>query len=160
MLTHYSGIEALYFRKLLRTLIEVGNLEHRRVLDFGCGKQELRRMLSHRRYVGYDIDPALSDVASPVGVPFDIMVVNEVFYEMPEADIVRTLQSIKPRLLVVGIGRKGLLNKLGALVLRPDAHADYRTPPEKELEILQRYYRIVKKKGVWGLADVYLLELL
>ena len=155
---YYTGIKGFYFRKLLRTIIDVGDLQNCRVLDFGCGSQQLKRFLHHKNYIGYDIRPDLTDVTSLDGVPYDVMVVNEVFYEMPEADIVHALETIRPTDLVVGISLQNILNKVGAALLSPGAHINTLTSPEKELEILLRYYRIVKKKNVWWLADVYLLK--
>jgi len=154
---YYTGIKGFYFRKLLRTLIEVGDLDHRRVLDFGCGTQELKKLLTHSNYIGYDINPQLSDVQILDGVAFDIMVANEVFYEMPERDIEAVLEQIRPHLLLVGISRQGILNKIGAALLYPTAHDKTLHAPAQELEILQRRYRIVAQKDVWWLADVYLL---
>jgi len=159
MSEQYTGIKGIYFTKLLKTLIGVGDLDERRVLDFGCGTQELRRLLSHDNYVGYDIDAKLSDVQTLDGVSFDVMVANEVFYEMSEEDIAATLDKIRPPMLVVGISRQSILNKIGAALLHKGAHDKTLTPPAKELEILKRRYRIVKKRNVWILADVYLLEL-
>jgi SAM-dependent methyltransferase len=154
----YSGLKGMYFKKLLRTLIDVGDLNNRRVLDFGCGTQELRKLLTHKNYVGYDIDPKLSDVPTLDGIEYDVMVANEVFYEMPEKDIEEVLEKIRPKIFAVGISRQTILNKIGAALLHPSALDKTLTPPKKELEILLRHYRIVKKKSVWLLADVYLLE--
>jgi len=155
---YYRGIKVLYFGALLRTLIRIGNLNHHQVLDFGCGTQELRKVLAHGNYVGYDINPQCSDVRSLDGITFDVMVANEVFYEMSEQDIVNTLETLRPPTLVVGISRQGILNKVGAALLHPAAHTKTITPPKKELEILTRSYRIVARKNVWFLADVYLLQ--
>lgn len=157
-LHYYHGIKGLYFKALLRSLIDVGDLNHRRVLDFGCGTQELRKALTHENYVGYDIDPRFSDVSSLDGVTFDTMVVNEVFYEMREQDIVDTLETLRPPMLLVGISRQGILNRVGAAILHPTAHEKTITPPKKELEILTRSYRVVARKNVWFLANVYLLQ--
>lgn len=158
MTTDYTGLKGIYFRKLLNTLVDVGGLNHCRVLDFGCGTQELRKHLLHKNYVGYDIKPELSDVPTLQHVKFDVMVANEVFYEMSEQEIVDALDTLKPKYLVVGISRKGLLNKIGAMLLAPDAHDHYKTTPEQELEILQKHYEIIRRKGVLFLADVYLLR--
>lgn len=155
---YYTGIKGVYFTKLLETIIEVGDLQNRHVLDFGCGSQQLKKFLHHKNYVGYDIRPDLTDVKSVDGVRYDIMVANEVFYEMPEDDIVKALETIKPENLVVGISLQNILNKVGAALLSPGAHENTFTTPEKELEILLRYYNVVKKKNVWWLADVYLLK--
>lgn len=154
----YVGIKGIYFKKLLQTLIDVGDLQNRRVLDFGCGTQELRKLLTHNTYVGYDIDPNLSDVQTVDGVQFDVMVANEVFYEMTENDIEEVLENVRPETLVVGISRQGVLNEIGATLLHPSALKKTKTPPRKELEILTRHYSILAKKNVWWLADVYLLK--
>src|SRR4051812_32624632 len=106
MLTRYTGIEGIYFGKILKTLVDVGDLNHKRVLDFGCGVQGLRKLLTHSNYVGYDIDPKLSDVSTLEGVEYDVMVANEVFYEMTAPEIEKILDTVRPRLLLVGVGRK------------------------------------------------------
>ena len=154
----YAGLKGRYFKALLDALVEIGNLKDRRVLDFGCGTQELKKLLGHNNYVGYDIDPKLSDVATLDSITFDIMVANEVFYEMDGRDIEEVLSRLKPALLLVGISRQSILNKLGAALLHPGALDKTRTPPKKELQILLRHYRIAKKKTVYFLADVYFLE--
>lgn len=154
----YSGLKGMYFKKLLRTLIDVGDLNNRRVLDFGCGTQELRKLLMHKNYVGYDIDPKLSDVASLEGVQYDVMVANEVFYEIEPKEVEAIIERLRPKTLVVGISRQSIFNKIGAALLHPSALDKTKTSPAKEKEILARYYRIIAKKSVWFLADVYLLK--
>lgn len=157
-MNQYQGIKKLYFYKLLRTLAEVGKLAKSKVLDFGCGPQELKRFVGLDNYIGYDIDRKFSDIDDPLKVKYDIMVANEVFYEMPEQDIRKTLETLKPEKLLVGISRQGFLNKIGARLLHPDALDRTITSPKKELEILKEYYRVMKHRSVWWLADVYLLE--
>ena len=157
-MNQYQGIKKLYFYKLLRRLAEVGELPKLRVLDFGCGPQELKPFVGRDNYIGYDIDKRFSDIDDPLKAKYDIMVANEVFYEMPEQEIRKTLETLKPNKLLAGISRQGLLNKLGSLILAPEALDKTITSPEKELEILKEYYRVIKRKSVWGLADVYLLK--
>lgn len=157
-MNQYQGIKKLYFYKLLRTLAEVGELSKSRVLDFGCGPQELKQFVGQDNYTGYDINRKFSDIDDPLKVKYDIMVANEVFYEMPEQEIRKTLEILKPKKLLVGISRQGLLNKLGSLILAPEALDKTITSPKKELEILKEHYLVIRRKSVWGLADVYLLE--
>lgn len=154
----YQGIKKLYFYKLLRTLAEVGELTKSKVLDFGCGQQELKRFVGRDNYIGYDIERKFSDIDDPLKAKYDIMVANEVFYEIPEKEIRKILTTVKPKKLLVGISRQGFFNKIGAMLLHPDALDKTVTSPKKELEILKEYYKVVKHKSVWGLADIYLLE--
>ena len=157
-MNQYHGIKKLYFHKLLRALAEIGELSKSRVLDFGCGQQELKQFVGKENYTGYDIDRRFSDIDDPHKAEYDIMVANEVFYEMPEVEIRKTLEILKPKRLLVGISRQGLLNKIGAILLHPDALDKTIASPEKELKILKEYYRVIRHKSVWGLADVYLME--
>ena len=74
--TNYSGFSRYYFRKLLNSIINVGCLTRRsiRVLDFGCGNGELKKLLPNANIIGYDIIPHLSDVDDWRKVNFDILV--------------------------------------------------------------------------------------
>ncbi len=162
--TPYSGLSQFYFLHLLRQIIRVGELGRAglTILDFGCGAGELKR-LAGGRVIGYDIIPSLSDVKDWRSVDFDVLVANEVFCTFSEGDLGDLLQELRERNkdleLVVGISRQGLLNNIGKHLLgRPDAHSTSRLGPEKEVEILQRYCRIHRRKNVLNLAYVYSLS--
>lgn len=160
--TLYSGLSRFYFRHLLRQIVKVGRLEVPGVtiLDFGCGRGELKRMLGTGKVVGYDILPELSDVPHWRGVGFDVLVANEVFYSFSEEELdslLLDLKQLNPALeLVVGISRQGLLNNIGKYLLgRPGAHSLTKIGPGKEVEILERHCRLIRSKNVLNLAQVY-----
>lgn len=164
--TLYSGLSQFYFRHLLKRIIKVGRLERPgiTILDFGCGRGELKRMLGAEKVVGYDIIPELSNVPNWRAVDFDVLVANEVFYSFSEEvldSLLRELRQKNPALeLVVGISRQGLLNNIGKYLLgRPDAHAASRLTAMKELNILERYCEVIAQDSFMTLADVYLLRL-
>lgn len=163
--TLYSGLSKFYFRNLLNQIVRVGRLERPgiSILDFGCGRGELKRLLGGEKVIGYDIIPSLSDVGDWRSVDFDILVANEVFYSFSEEDLERLLLELKRKNktleLIVGISRQGFLNNIGKYLLgRPDAHSATRIGPEKELAILERHCRINRKKNVMHLANVYSLS--
>jgi SAM-dependent methyltransferase len=162
--TLYSGLSTFYFRHLLKQIAKVGRLERHgiTILDFGCGRGELKRMLGKGKVVGYDIIPELSDVPDWRAVDFDVLVANEVFYSFSEDaldNLLRDLKHKNPALeLVIGISRQGLLNNIGKYLLgRPDAHAATKSGPKKEVEILERHCRVIRRKNVLNLAHVYAL---
>lgn len=161
--TLYSGLSKFYFRYLLRQIVKVGRLERPgiTILDFGCGRGELRRLLVGAKVVGYDIVPELSDVEDWRMVDFDVLVSNEVFYSFSEADLEQLLVELKEKNdsleLVVGISRQGLLNNIGKYLLgRPDAHSATRLTPKNEIRIFEKYCEVVAQSTFMTLVDVYL----
>lgn len=163
--TQYVGFGGFYSRYLLKQIIKTGDLGKSKatILDFGCGNGELKGLLGGSSVIGFDIIPALSDVADWRSVKFDVLVSNQVFYSFSESDLdelLRELKSRDPKLrLIVGISRQGILNNIGKYLLgKSDAHSRTQISPKREKEILKRYCDILQRKRVLGLADVYLLS--
>jgi SAM-dependent methyltransferase len=163
--TLYSGLSQFYFRHLLKQIVKIGRLNRPDIiiLDFGCGRGELKRMIDGGgRVIGYDIIPELSDVSDWRVVDFNVLVANEVFYSFSEGaleSLLRELRQKNPALeLVTGISRQGMLNNIGKYLLgRPDAHSATKIGPKKELEILERHCRVIRHKNVLNLAHVHAL---
>jgi hypothetical protein len=162
--TLYSGISQFYFRHLLRQLVLVGDLARPdiRILDFGCGKGELKRLVGPN-VIGYDIVPTLTEIRDWRSVDFDVLVANEVFYSFDETELDHLLQELRVKNknleMIVGISRQGILNNIGKHLLgRPNAHSATKIGPAKEIEILGRHCRIKVKKNVLNLANVFALS--
>lgn len=163
--TSYSGLAKIYFRRLLCCIIEAGALERSgiTILDFGCGVNELKRILPNANVIGFDIVPVLTDIDDWRLVNFDVLVANEVFYSFEEDQLIRLLVELREKNskleLVVGISRQSIMNNIGKLLLgRSDAHSSTKIGPKKELEILLRYCEIRCQKNVLCLADVFVLS--
>jgi len=162
--TLYSGLSQFYFRHLLRQIVKVGRLERPgiTILDFGCGRGELKRLLVGAKVVGYDIIPEMSDILDWRITDFDVLVSNEVFYSFSGEELESLLFELReknPSLeLVIGISRQGLLNNIGKYLLgRPDAHSATKIGPMREFEILKRHCRVIRHKNVLNLAHVYVM---
>ena len=163
--TDYSGLSKFYFKHLLRQLVSVGQLERSAItiLDFGCGKGELKRLLVGANVICYDIIPSLSEVSDWRFSKFDVLVANQVFFTFNEPDLdslLIELKQINPDLeLIIGISRQGFLNNLGKYLLgRPNAHSYSKIGYKKEVEILKRHCQINRRKNVLSLASVYSLS--
>jgi len=162
--TYYGKISGLYFKKILKSIITIGQLKSRKIkiLDFGSGYGVLKRMLqsSNANITNYDIEKDLTDVDDWRDIKFDLMIANAVFYSFNPNELINLLKEHNNRLeLIVGIGRQSFLNKIGMLVLgKRDAHSKTKLTPQEELKILQTYMHVISHKSVWCLADVYLLK--
>jgi hypothetical protein len=163
--TAYTGLSQFYFRYLLKQIIKTGALEQEgiAILDFGCGRGELKRMLPDKTILGYDILPHLSEVPDWRGVNFDVLVANEVFYSFSEMELTKLLDELRKHnpslVLVIGISRQGALNNIGKYLLgRLNAHSATKIKPRMEVEILKRYCQLERSKNVLNLADIFVFK--
>jgi hypothetical protein len=163
--TSYKGITKFYFIHLLKKIIKIGRLdkENKKILDFGCGNNELKKMLGER-VTGYDIIPELSDIDHWENFDFDVLVSNQVFYCFTKNQLSEFLKKLKDRnkkiYLIVGISRQGIVNNIGKIIFgAADAHSETKIMPSKEIKILLDHCSLIKKDSVLFLADIYYLEL-
>ena len=163
--TSYRGISKIYFHYLLSQIISIASLNSRdvRVLDFGCGTNKLKEKLG-KKVVGFDIVKELSDVLDWRVLDFEVVVANHVFYSLSKDELESFLKELGSRRekveLVVGTSRQGFLNNLGKNILgRKDAHAATKISPRMEVRILLKFCKLIKKRNVLFLSDIYWLEL-
>ena len=163
--TEYEGITRIYFYKILETIIKLGNLKNTKkiILDFGCGYGMLKKLLPNSNVLGYDIVDKWSDVKTWEEVPFDFFVSNQTFCLLESYEVNKILNKIKdtnPKVkILVGMSKKSFFNKLGMQIFNyKNAHSGYKLDPSEELLILKKHCKIIKRKSVFFLADVYLCE--
>ena len=163
--TTYGLVSGIYFNKILMTIIKLGDLENEKgkIMDFGCGYGNLKKILNNNRVINYDIISELSDVPDWRSCDFNVMVANQVFYSFhPEQlkEHIDELFSINPNVrLIVGISKQGLLNNIGKILLgRWNAHRATKMKPFEEKEILLSKMKVENKKTVFFLMDIYLLK--
>ena len=61
--------------------------------------------------------------------------------------------------VIITISKQGWLNKLGAFILNePEAHTNFILTPSEEIQAFTKHMKILKRKNIFFLADVYLLE--
>ncbi|SVD20486.1 uncharacterized protein METZ01_LOCUS373340 [marine metagenome] len=164
--TDYAGLPGIYFRKLLDTIVSVGNLDRDglTILDYGAGYGVLRRMLNARnakvKVVNYDVVPELTDIDDWHDVNFDIVVANEVFCYLEASQLERLLTEFRQKNenaeLIIGISKQSFVNNIGKVILgKWNAHILTKLKPKDELSVLSKYMEIISHKSVWYLADVY-----
>lgn len=161
--TTYKGISKYYFYKILKTIIDIGDLKNidSTILDFGCGIGKLKSFLKDRDIIGFDIVKEYTDVDDWEKVNFEYFIANQVFYSLTEVELDNLIIKINKKnpnaKIIVGSSRVGLLNKIGMIFLnRRDAHRLLKIEPKIEHEIISKYCKLIKKMNVFYLSDVYL----
>ena len=163
--TNYKGISKYYFYLILNTIINIADLKNVNdtILDFGCGIGKLKEILSLKKVIGYDINPLYSEVDDWTNLEFKYFVANQVFYSMNPNQLIEILTKLRvnqPSVsIIVGTSRVGLLNKLGMIILnRKDAHEYLKITPKQEHKIISKFCKLIRKKNVLFLSDVYLYK--
>lgn len=161
---HYSGFQGVYFNKILKNIMEIGKLRERgslKVLDFGCGLKKLKPYITN--YVGYDINKRFTEVNEWQKVDFDIVVANAVFMYMTEKELemfIKKLYRHNPNAeLIFGATRMNFITKLIKFItLSIKGYADVKLTYDEQLQILSKYFTILKKRTIFGLSNVYLMR--
>ena len=75
-------------------------------------------------------------------------------------DIIKYIKKNRPKTkVIVAITKQGWLNKLGAYILNePDIHTNFNLSPIDEINILSKHMKIIKKKNIFFLTDIYMFE--
>lgn len=164
--TDYSGISSIYFKKILREIIKIGNLERNnlKILDFGCGQGVLKKLINTNnpktKVLNFDVIEKYSDVKDWHNEEFDVVVANEVFYTFESYKLKKLLNEFRkknPNLeIIVGISKQSWLNNIGKIIfMQLDSHKFTVLRPKEEIYILKKYLNILDHKSVWCLADIY-----
>ena len=165
--TSYGFISGVYFRKILKEIINLGNLyqSDKTILDFGCGSGELKKILkkSNINVVNYDLKPEYSEISDWREVKVDIFVANQVFYTFSKEELSSLLEELKELfpnlLLIIGISKQKFINRLGAfLLLQFDAHKNTRLTLDLEKKIIENYAQEIQSISVYGLTEVILYK--
>ena len=160
--TQYKGFTKFYFLRILYKIIQIGNLSktNSKILDFGCGLGLLKEILGAHKVINFDILPALTDVEDWKTTKFDILVANQVFCTFKKNNLevlLKDLRDHNPDLtLIVGISKRGFLNKIGMLLSgRQDAHDSTVLDYDEEMLIYSEAgLNVLERVNVFYLCDI------
>lgn len=168
-ITKHGFISSIYFNNIFDNIIKLISDNSKRkikILDFGCGNGYLKKRSKKNKQlnvIGYDIVKELTDVKNWKIIKFDYFVSCHVFTYLKKKkieDIIKYIKKNRPKTkVIVAITKQGWLNKLGAYILNePDAHTNFNLSPIEELNILSKHMKIIKKKNIFFLTDIYMFE--
>lgn len=163
---YYGGLTGIYFNRVLNKIIEFGKLKCEKgiVLDFGCGIGKLKQRLTKYgvTIVGYDTLKKVSDVGNYKTVKPSKIVCNSVLEHLTEEEIENTVKNfIKTRAeLIVSVPTENFISKIGMLVTgKLNYHADHKTKYKRINKIIERYYKIIRRRYVLTMNQITLYRL-
>ena len=167
--TKHGIITGIYFINIIENIYKLIDFQKTvSVLDFGCGYGYLKRKFKKYKkikVINFDIVDEFTEIKDWKKVKFDYLISTHVFYLFTKKKLNKLLLDLKkhnPKLkLIVIISKQGLLNNLGKILFNElDAHKGTVFNPNQEFSVLMKHMKIIKKKNILLLSDVYLLEFL
>jgi len=158
---YYTGLNGIYFNRILDKVIEYGNLKQEEgiVLDFGCGLGKLKQKLKKYgiKVVGYDKLSDISDIKDYSTVKPSKIVCNQVLEHLTREEIEETIKSfIKTKAdLIVSLPTENVVSKIVMLFTGNfNYHEDHKTKYRDVIKIVERYYKIVKRCYIFTMTQV------
>ncbi len=159
--TKYTGVKKFYFDRVLKDIIIIGNLiySRKKILDFGCGEKRLEFLLKRKIY-NYDINPDYSEIKNYLSINFDLIVINHVLMYFTKTEVEHFFEEILKKNtnceFIIGIGKQNLLSKiLKNLTFNFKAHEGTILNYSEQLDIINRYLDIIRKKNVFFMTDIF-----
>lgn len=159
--TSYKGLQKIYFIKILKEIINIGNLKNPKkiILDYGCGKKQLSKLLN-KKIFNYDKKKDLSEVDDINKIKFNVIVVNHVLMYLNKKEVIDLFDSIKKKNpkceFIFGIGKQNIVSKVAkTLTFNFDAHKDTLMSYSEQLDLIQTKLKIIKiKKNIFFMTDI------
>jgi hypothetical protein len=156
-----SPIMAAYHRSVLRKTVKLSGVQPgMTVLDYGCGRQMLKKALpTGVNYTGYDLVPEFSDVADPSVRQYDIVFAIQVLMYPSEdglSEVAATFAAITQKVVIMVPSqtsfKRYFLDPL--LGLKKDADETFRSRPDTIYKMFERHFAMNSLHNYLGVAAI------
>ena len=160
--TKYKGFKKIYFDKIIKEIIKIGNLESTnfKILDYGCGEKRLEQNLK-KKILNFDINQKYSEISSFLDKNFDIMIINHVLMYMSRDEINQLFNEIysvnSNCQFIIGMGKQNLFSRFAKnITLNFSAHKKTSSSYHEQLDQFRDKTIIIKEKlRIFGITDIY-----
>ena len=165
--TSYNNIITnIYFNKIIKNIIEIGNLNNsdKKVLDFGCGNKILSKSIQNKTVLNYDIKTEFSDYKNYHDLDFNVIVINHVLEYFTPTEIIELFENLKkinPKTkIIIGLSIRGPLSKiLKNLLLQFNAHDNFSNSYQEIIQIIEKYTtQITKPRSIFFATKIFYLQ--
>ncbi len=153
IVTNYKGVFKFYYQKIIKEIIQIGNLSmvEGNILDFGCGEKQLQKALN-RKILNYDINPEYSEIDDYKKLSYDVIVVNQVLMYMTKNEIFNFFNELKKTnkniQIIVVISKHNYVTKILRKIFKKKKLIGIKSTFEDQFEIISKQTIIIKKKNL------------
>ena len=126
------------------------------VLDFGCGRQYLKKS-SDLRIIGYDIISQFSDIEDYRNLKPDVIFCNHVLEHLDADELKETLANFKkmsPKFIITGLPTENLISRFCAMIGRPHGYFEHKNKLSKIHEELSKHFFLEERRNVMTLTII------
>jgi hypothetical protein len=152
---------AAYHHFILRRCVRLAGVRSgMSVLDYGCGRQMLRRHLpTDVRYNGYDLNPEFSDITDPTSGRYNVVFAIQMLMYPDNAGLKELIaafagmtETVVAMLPAQGFVKKNLIDPV--LGLKEAADTTFRSRPARVYEVLGERFDCERMIHLFGVADL------
>lgn len=156
---HPMPFVKFYFRWVISVVINMlkGIPQKSIILDFGCGRQYLKKVSGLRNVVGYDIVSEFTELKDFRILKPDVIVCNHVLEHLDALELRETLDSfkmMKPKFIITGVPTENIISRLCAMIGRPRGYFEHKTKINIIHKELAKRFILLKRKNVMTLTIV------
>lgn len=160
---YYKGIAGVYFKRVLKTIIRMGQLDKEKglILDFGCGVGHLKKKLKEKNVIGYDIIDKLSDIKDYNNLKPTVVVCNGVLEHLDKKELQEVIENFKKMnsnaKLVTAIPTENWVSSIGKFITGlHEAHDDHKIDLNCINKFLSKECYLLKTKNIFTMMEVRL----
>ena len=161
--TKYRGITKFYFNKLIDEIILIGNLNEIgdfKILDYGCGEKILSSKV--KNVLNYDINPHYNEIDDISKANFNVVVMNHVLMYMSIQDIEKVFKDFlkkKNLKFIFGLGTNNIVvQTIAKIIYNKDAYKGTKSTFIDQENVINKFFKIIKKKNIYFATDLLLAE--
>ena len=158
---YYKGIAGIYFRRVLQTIIRMGNLrkEAGLILDYGCGVGHLKHALPAKNVIGYDVLPELTEVKDYRKLKPSAIVCNAVLEHLTLEQLKKVIDDFKnmnkEALLITALPTENIVSRIGMVLTGyTEAHDDHKSTLEEVNGYLLQHCNRLGRKMIFTMMEV------
>lgn len=154
---YYHGPAGFYFRKILRTIIEFGDLQNEKgiILDYGCGVGHLKKILKKDNVINYDIEPELTEIKDYRILQPTKIILSGVLEHIHLPEINQLLDEFyrmnRSAELLVYLPTENIISKIAMrLAGQKNAHDDHVSRYFDINKTIEKKYKLVRQKYIFA----------